>query len=98
MNQFIFLRKQPERNMHYPIEADLGMFFKIIINFGLGGACAQGAPWSGTLFCFKNHLFHKGDFQKLAFRSRMERIGTEKITKEASKMSNVGDKDMSRNV
>ena len=47
---------------------------------------------SGTLFCFKNIVFCEGDFQKLAFRSRVEPIGPEKVTKEASKMSTVGDK------
>ena len=46
---------------------------------------------SGTLFCFKNSVFCEGDFQKLAFRSRVEPIGPEKITKEASKMTPVGD-------
>ena len=35
-------------------------------------------------------MFHEGDFQKLAFRSRVERIGPEKNTKEASKMTAVG--------
>ena len=46
---------------------------------------------SGTLFCFKNSVFCEGDFQKLAFRSRVEPIGPEKVTKEASKMTPVGD-------
>ena len=45
---------------------------------------------SGTLFCFKNKMFYEGDFQKLAFRSRVEPIGPEKVTKEASKMTPVG--------
>ena len=27
---------------------------------------------SGTLFCFKNNVFYEGDFQKLAFYSRVE--------------------------
>ena len=46
---------------------------------------------SGTLFGFKNSVFCEGDFQKLAFRSRVEPIGPEKVTKEASKMTPVGD-------
>ena len=46
---------------------------------------------SGTLFGFKNTVFYEGDFQKLAFRSRVERIGPEKDMKEASKMTAVGD-------
>ena len=37
---------------------------------------------SGTLFCSKNTVFYEGDFQKLAFRSRVERIGPEKDMKE----------------
>ena len=49
-------------------------------------------PRSGTLVCSKKHVFYEGCFQKLAFRSRVERIGPEHITKEASKMSAVGDK------
>ena len=47
--------------------------------------------WLRTLFCSKNKMFYEGDFQKLGFRSRAERIGPEKDTKEASKMTAVGD-------
>ena len=48
-------------------------------------------PGSGTLVCSKKHVFYEGDFQKLAFRSRVEPIGPEKDTKQASKMTPVGD-------
>ena len=47
--------------------------------------------WLRTLVCSKNHVFYEGDFQKLVFRSRVERIGPEKNMKEASKMTAVGD-------
>ena len=76
------------------------------VHFGVQGvtffAEIRGFFWfssrrgSGTLSCFKNTVFCEGDFQKLAFRSRAEPIGPEKVTKEAYKMSAVGDKRISK--
>ena len=40
-----------------------------------------------TLFWSKNLVFYEGDFQKLAFRSRVERIGPQQDTNEASKIT-----------
>ena len=79
----------------YDFGVSLGVHFEVQgVNFF---AEIRGFFWfssrrgSGTLFCFKNIVFCEGDFQKLAFRSRVEPIGPEKVTKEASKMTPVGD-------